>query len=439
MVDTIKKIRQRIENSDIGRRMVSGAFWSFSGTAIAKFIVLVASILCARILGKTEYGEFGMIRSTINMFVVVGTAGMGLTATKYISEYRKVKKERIGSIFVLTNSFAIFMGLIVSLIILFAAPYLAEHTLKAPHLVNGLRLGALLLFISILNGAQNGTLAGFENFRSIALNTLYGSIAEASFMLVGAWLYGVSGAILGFGCGFVVLFICNRFSIHRTMQKEGISISYSSFRRSDLSLFYKFSLPAALSSLMVTPTFWIVRSLLVRHNGFDELAIFEAADQWKVIILFIPSAISQVVLPILSGTIAEGGNKFWKVLKINLMLNGGVAFTLAIVVSLLSPWIMQMYGSNFVDYYTLIYLAVSTIFTALANVVGLSISSRAKMWVGFGFNLLWAIMTIIFSLLFVSNGLGASGIALALLCAYAVHTSLQLCYLRHITKQNLHL
>lgn len=426
----IDELWQRIEKSDVGRRMASGALWSFTGTAMAKFIVLVAGILCAHLLGKVEYGEFGMIRSTINMFVAVGIAGMGLTATKYISEFRKYDKEHIGSIYILTNGFALLMGGVIAVLILVAAPYLAEHTLKASHLVNDLRLGAVLLFVSILNGAQNGTLAGFENFRSIALNTLWGSIAEAIFMLLGAWLWGVSGAILGFGCGFAVLFLCNRLSIRQIMRHEGISTSYSSFRRADLSLLYTFSLPAALSSLMVAPTFWVMRSILVRHSGFEELAMFEAADQWKVIILFIPSAVSQIVLPILSGTASEGGNKFWKVLKLNLYLNGGVAFVLALGVSLFSPWIMRMYGSGFTDYRILIYLAASTIFTALATVVGLSISSRAKMWIGFSFNLLWALMVIGFSYLFVHQGFGSEGIALALLCAYAIHTAFQLMYIK---------
>lgn len=410
--------------------MATGAFWSFTGTALAKFIVLAAGILCARILGKQAYGEFGMIRSTIGMFAVVGFAGMGITATKYISEFRAAHKDRIGSIYILTNGFALITGSVITLLILLSALPLATSTLHAPHLANDLRVGALLLFVSILNGAQSGTLTGFEDFRALALNTLWGSMAEAAFMLLGAWRWGVSGAILGYGCGFAVLYCCNHLSIRKALRREDIRFGLSSFRRSDLSLLYRFSLPAALSSLMVAPTFWVVRSILVRHEGFSELALFEAADQWKIIILFIPSAVSQVVLPILSSTAAGNKQKFWKVLRINLYLNGGVALILAIGVSLLAPWIIPMYGAEFTDYRALIVLAFSTIFTALASVVGLSISSRAKMWTGFSFNLLWAAMTIGFSYLFTLQGLGATGIALALLFAYAIHTTLQLVYLK---------
>ncbi len=425
---------QKLMSSDVGHRMAVGAFWSFTGTALAKFLVLVAGIFCARILGKQGYGEFGMVRSTISLFVTIGFAGLGLTATKYISEYRKTAKERIGSIVYLTNGFALFMGILITAIILLISPYLACDILDAPHLIDDLRVGALLLFVTVINGAQVGVLSGFENFKAIALNTLCGSIAECSFMLLGAWFYGVFGAILGYGVGFAVLYTFNRISINRLLDIEGISVSRRNFNKTDLSLLYKFSLPAALSSMMVVPTYWIVRSMLVRHNGFEELAVYEAADHWKIIILFIPSAISQVVLPILSSSLGEGKNKFWKILKLNILLNAGVATVLALLVGCCSALIMGLYGNGYEDTCTLIILAISTIFNSIATVVGLSISSRAKMWTGATFNFLWAMMVIVGSYCFISLNLGATGVALAILLAYMVHTMLQLLYVRRISR-----
>ena len=56
---------------------------------------------------------------------------------------------------------------------------------------------------------------------------------------------------------------------------------------------------------MIAPTYWIIRTMLVRNTSFSELAIYEAADQWKTIILFIPTAVSQIVLPILSSIVNE--------------------------------------------------------------------------------------------------------------------------------------
>lgn len=42
------------------------------------------------------------------------------------------------------------------------------------------RVGAVLLFFSIINGVQNGALIGFEDFKSVAVNTLLGSLLESA-------------------------------------------------------------------------------------------------------------------------------------------------------------------------------------------------------------------------------------------------------------------
>lgn len=421
---------RRVRSSDIGKRMASGAAWSFTGTALAKFIVLVAGIVCAHVLGKQEYGQFGMVRSTISLFVVFGFAGMGLTATKFISQYKKSEKERIPSIYLLTNGFAVFTGALVTAAVLVFAPYIAEKTLSAPELVVPLRVGALLLFVTVLNGAQQGTLAGFENFKAIAINTLIGSIAESVLMLVGGYYWGVTGAVLGFGCGFVALYVANHVSIRRTLHTLGLSPRLSMFDRKDLHLLYKFSLPAALSSVMVAPVYWIARTLLVRFDGFEELAVFEAADQWKVIILFVPTAVSQIVLPILSSMANGSKDRFWKVLKYNIFLNAAVAAVLAASVCLFSEHIMASYGKGYTNTLPLVYLALSTVMTSASTVAGLAISSRAKMWTGFGFNAFWGGLCILLTYMFLRTGLGAAGLGLALLCSYAVHIVLQLIYLR---------
>lgn len=428
-------LESKLQSSDIAKRMASGAIWSFTGTALAKFIVLVAGILCARILTQAEYGEFGMVRSTINTFVVFGMAGIGLTATKYISEFKKTQQSKISGVYILTNGFALFTGVLITLLIYYLAPYLAVTTLNAPHLERAIQLGAVLLFFTVLNSAQNGTLAGLENFKAIALNTLWGSIAESLLMLVGAYYAGVMGAVWGYGCGFIVLYVCNYLSIRKSFRRLNIRIVFSSFNKEYLKLLYKFTLPAALSSFMVMPAFWIVRTMLVNKCGFEELAIYEAADQWKVIILFIPTAISQVVLPILSGLTTEDNQKqFWKVLRINLFLNAGIAFVIASIVSCCSPLIMSFYGSEYTDCSVLIVLSFSTIFSSIANIVGLSISSRAKMWVGFSFNLLWMLMLILLSQLFLFYDYQVLGVAYAILITYAIHSFNQLIYLKFVNK-----
>ena len=102
----MKQLLNAINKSDIAKRMANGAFWSFTGTALGKFLVLLSGIFCARILGQEVFGELGMVRSTIGMFIVLGTSGIGVTATRYISYYRQKDKQHAASIYLLSNKFA---------------------------------------------------------------------------------------------------------------------------------------------------------------------------------------------------------------------------------------------------------------------------------------------------------------------------------------------
>jgi len=54
----------RIEASPLGYRLAKGVFWSMAGAVISRGLMLAAGVCVARMLGKTGYGEFGMIQST---------------------------------------------------------------------------------------------------------------------------------------------------------------------------------------------------------------------------------------------------------------------------------------------------------------------------------------------------------------------------------------
>jgi O-antigen/teichoic acid export membrane protein len=89
---------RRVEASDIGSRFAKGVFWSVAGTVVSRGLMLAATILVARMLRKTAYGELGMIQSTVGMLGTFAGFGLGLTATKHVAEYRRTDPERAGRI-----------------------------------------------------------------------------------------------------------------------------------------------------------------------------------------------------------------------------------------------------------------------------------------------------------------------------------------------------
>lgn len=424
----IDRIRNKFKGSPLTKRIASGAFWSILGTASAKAIVLVAGIICANILGKTSYGELGIVRSTISLFIVFGTAGLGVTATRFIAKYKKEDTQKVESVIGITVLFSLIMAAIITSLVFLFSEKIATNTLNNVELKRSIQFGSIILFATILNGVYNGINTGFENFKNIAINTLCSSIIEAVLIIIGAYYWGVNGAVIGYGIGIFSLMLFNFIAACKALAQINGEFSFFKIKKNDFSILYKFTIPAALSSFLVAPAYWVVRALLVRFKDYGELGILEAAEQWRIIILFIPSALSYIILPILS-SYTDNVKDYKKAMNINILLNVSVAFILAIIISACSNIIMNTYGSDFNNNIPLILLAFSTVFSSFASVVGSAIVSQGKMWTGLVFNAIWGCLFIGFTYLSLRLGYGAAGVASSLLLSYLFHSISQSIYL----------
>lgn len=414
-------------------KLYVNGMWSLMGNLLPKAAIFLTSIFLARILNVEKFGDLGIVRSTINMFTVFATVGLGLTATKYISEYfnQNIKDlKKTAEIISLSNFFSLSFGLIVTLLVVVFSDSISENIIKKPELQNDVIIGALMLLFNSLNASQIGVLAGFQKYKSIAINSLVSIFISFPIQILGAYYYEIEGALLGFSVNFVVLYILNKIVISRFLKQNGIKVGFFQFKN-QLSIFYRFTLPSSFSGLMVTPITWFITVLLIRsENGSFNLGIFEAANQIKMVIIFIPLALSNVLLPILMEN--KNSNKLNEIINKNLMLNFIISSLICIVICLLSNFVMSLFGKEFSRFSsTLIYLSISTVFMAVNNVIGQIIASRDKMWVGFVFNLCWGIVLVFLSYIFIYKyNFGPDSLALAYLFAYLLHTIWQFIYLK---------
>lgn len=423
----LKSFWWNIEASDIKSRLARGAFWSIAGAIISRGLMLLASILVARILGQIEYGEFGMIRSTVNMFVIFAGFGLGMTATKHVAEFHKSDPDRAGRIMALSGLFALVSGTCVTLVVFIAAPWLAAQTINAAHLSPEIRIGAFILLINGLNGAQTGALAGFEAFKTIAKVNLCIGLVSFPLLVGGAFLGGVRGAVWALLLNMSANWLLNHLALRKIAVRCRVPFTLKGCLQ-EWPILWSFSFPAALAGFMVSPVLWAGNALLVNQpEGYAQMGLFDAANQWRVAILFIPSMVAKVVLPMLSDLNGIGdGTRYWKVLKYNVLLNGAIGLSAAVLVSVAGPWIMGSYGQGFAGgQWVLVWLAFSAFLISVNQVVGQAIASRGKMWIGFCFNGLWGIALLVFAYWFVINGYGAEGLALGYFIAYLLHSMWQ--------------
>jgi O-antigen/teichoic acid export membrane protein len=203
-------------------------------------------------------------------------------------------------------------------------------------------------------------------------------------------------------------------------------------------ILWKFSFPAALSGLMISPVVWASNAILVnQQDGYGQMGLFDAANQWRMAILFVPSVVGQIVLPMLSNFNGQSDRiKFRKTLKYNAIINSGTAFAAALPIALFAKFIMGWYGTDFKEgSWVLAIMSFTTILVSLNSCVGQAIASQGKMWIGFLFNGLWGISLLTSSWIFIRQGYGALGLALANFIAYTLHSAWQSFYILRILKK----
>lgn len=419
--DALHQLRARLESTAIGKRLLHGAFWSTVGTVASRFLALLAAILAARIMGKTHYGELGIIQSTVGMFGTLAGFGMGTTTAKFVAELRQTNPAKAGRVIALSSLVSWVASSALAVGLVFSASWLCRNTLAAPHLTSELQYSSLLLLLSGVNGAQIGVLFGFEAFRAVARVNFLSGMFNFPLTVGGALLFGLPGIIGGMilaqgaGCLF------NRLALKQEARRHNIPICYESCL-AELPVVWKFSLPAVLAHLVISVVNWAAASMLVRQpNGYSEMGAYNAANQWFNALMWLPYMFSNAVLPIFSERLGAGDRPgSIKLLRMSVKVNALAAFPFVIIGCLLSPYIMMCYGPGFRSAWpTLIAVLVAAGLLSLDIPAGELITASGRMWAGFSANLAWAGVYLGVTALLLKWG--SLGLASARMVAYFAH------------------
>ena len=368
-IDTIYK---RILSS----KLFKDSFWAVFGNGLGNALLLLAGIFIARMLGKDLYGEYGLVKTTMFHVAAFATFGLGFTSTKFIAEH--IQKNTLNLRLIIKSSLIItivFSSLMCFFLFLFANQ-LASFV-NEPRLAISFRFLGLVVVFRAINTTTFGLLGGFKAYKRIGINNILSSV----FMLLGCvpltYYIGVKGSLLALLLSQLLLCFLNLFYVKRLYSELPISRSDEKFVKKLLC----FSLPVAIQELSYTLCAWGCSLILTRYSSLGELGIYSATAQWKAIIMFIPSLLSNVVLSYLSG-ISGDKEKHLNMLNKMLLINFVCILIPFLVVFSFSGLICSFYGASFVGMRTVLNITIlSTVFICLAHVFQSSLISEGRNWV----------------------------------------------------------
>lgn len=419
-----QRVESRLPSGSFRRALVSGASWSVAGSVASRSLTLLTTVVAARVLGTEEFGQWSLLYATASVVVVFGSLGLAHTATKHVAEAHQdpVRAMNVTRFTVTTAALA---ATTAAFCLALVSSAVSDAVFGDRSLATGVRWVAVWVLFAAVNVVQGGALSGFHEFRRYAVINLLSSLAGLLVVWPAATSYGVPGAVAAFAVAQGVACALNGVALRRVGRRLGVPSSWRG-AWSERSVLWHFALPAVLGSGLVVPVTWLANLYLSRGaDGFRELAIFTAADQWRTILFFIPASMGSATLAVLTQRTSGGSELDGGVLGRTAALNVTVTLLPAAVLMILAPWISSaLYGPGFSEAaWPMRILAATAVFMAASAVPSHALAAMSSMWLGFAVNAVWATVFGVVAIVAVPDG-GARGLALAYLVSYALHAVL---------------
>lgn len=272
-------------NNNTKQKALSGIIWKFAERWSAQIVSFIVSIVLARMLLPSEYGEVAMILVFINIANVFVSDGFSTAL---------IQKKDADSVDFSTMLYcSIAISLVIYAVLFFTAPLIADFYNNA-HLVWYLRIFAIKLPVAAVNSIQHAYVSRHLLFKKFFFSTLFGTLVS-----------GVVGiAMAYFGCGtwsLIAQYLTNStidtIVLFFTIKwRPTLEFSSKSAKRL-LSYGWKITAGSLLNSVYTE-----LRSLVIgKKYTSEDLAYYNKGKQFPTLFVTnVNSAIGSVTFPMIS-------------------------------------------------------------------------------------------------------------------------------------------
>ncbi len=287
----------------MGKVSVTGSFQLFIGKAASTIILAVGSIILARLMAPAEYGLYAIALVPSMTLSLFRDWGIGKAMAKYIAHYKAIgKDENIHDIIAAGLIFRVTIGLVLSLLSLFLASFIATTIFNRPETTFLISIASIAIISeSVLTAAQSN-FTGFERMKltsfTLICQSIIKSIAGPLLVLVG---YGAMGAVLGYTFSFliagVIAIILLYFLLFKNLKK-------SSFHLADMSktlkIMLRYGVPLSISSILVSFLYQFYAFLMAFYCNDVMIGNYQIAVNFAMFITFFTYPIATVLFPAFS-------------------------------------------------------------------------------------------------------------------------------------------
>lgn len=370
------------ERTAVIRRFRRGVTWNLVATVANQGSTFAANVVIASLLGRASFGRYAVVLSTIQLVSAFAGLSIAYTTTRYIAEFRDTDRLRAGRIYGCGQFGIAVLSAAVCAALFGCAGPIATRALNSPDLAPLLRIAALGVFFTALSGFRLGVLGGLERYRPLGICGALSGTLYFVLCVGGAAVWGVGGAVCGLVTSALAQWLILGRAVSAGLRHHGIEPSRE-FGAAEAGIVRRFVIPGAISSVTAAPAIWIAQAILARRaSGFSEVALYTAAYNLMVVVLFLPNVANTVGMTLLNHVLGRrDAGTYERVFWMNLWTSLMITIVGAGVILALSPWLLGAYGPGFASatpvLVVLMCAAIPEVLTIALNQV---LQSRERMW-----------------------------------------------------------
>jgi O-antigen/teichoic acid export membrane protein len=370
-------------SSSLRARFQAGIFWNAVAAVATQGSTFLANLFIANLLGRDGFGEFSIVYTTVLAAAGIAQVATGITATKYVAEFRDVEKERAGRVLGLCSLVSLVGGIVATILVMSLASWLAGHVLNAPHVVNELAVAAGFILFSAANGYQQGALAGFEGYRRLARISIGVGVVHVGSVVLATYWWGFVGAVTAIVASAVIRWVLFNIALRAEADRWGIVIRYRE-ALSERTILHRFAVPAAIAGLSTMPAVWLSNVFLAQQpGGYGQVGLFSAANNLRNLVLFLPALTNNVGQALLNNQKGRRDQaRYTKVFWANTAATAALLLVASAVVAIFGKLLLGLYGETFIEAYPmLMVLLAAAVMEGMATSTYQVVQSQERMWV----------------------------------------------------------
>ncbi|MFX1479119.1 MAG: oligosaccharide flippase family protein [Promethearchaeota archaeon] len=267
-------------------------------------LMLLTSIMLARLLGPHQFGIFSILLS-LQLFVSsMAHLEVPTATTKFISQF--ITNDQKVSVYVNSSKFIIFISSFSAWIMFFLSSnfmsmiynFEISSTLIAIVLMRSLFIPFYRLF--------HGILRGYQKIGTYNLIVVIDAILYSSSLIILTNFFNLLGAVVGLALHIAILLVISSLSFGKVIPgKSLLSVKRDKIKSEEILFLLKFAVPTFLPAIFGTFSGWFTITILAIESGYNEVAFFGIAFSICQMILYLPRSISFPFFPSIRETLSR--------------------------------------------------------------------------------------------------------------------------------------